>query len=435
MKTVIVGAGPAGIFAALQLAGTHEVVLIDKGKKITDRDSKLDMLEGFGGSGAFSDGKLTITDDVGGWLTDIDDLIAQVDQMYVNFGAPSKVYNDDAGDLVDDAAKHGLELINYPVRHIGTDNLFGVIDRMYDTLNKFGVDIMMETRLTNIITDGDGIIGIETTNGGMFCDNLIVAPGRANSSWLKKELFGRVSTTTNPVDIGVRIELPAEVMEPITSRLYEIKYKYVTEMFKDHVRTFCVCPHGEVTMEKSGDIYTVNGHSNANKKTNRTNLAILVSQQFTEPFNDPVSYVRSISRLSNLIGNSVTVQSANDMALGRRSTDNRIGWIPKTLKSANPGDLGLILPFRIMVDILEMMSVIDKVTPGFVGPETLMYGVETKMYSNRFKVSRNMETDVNGLYICGDGGGMTRGLMQSSVSGLLAANHILEKINEKVSVL
>ncbi|UCC65337.1 MAG: FAD-dependent oxidoreductase, partial [Anaerolineae bacterium] len=251
------------------------------------------------------------------------------------------------------------------------------------------------------------------------------------------EVGGRLglTQTRNPVDLGVRVELPAVVLEPITQLVYESKFIYTTRAFDDNVRTFCMCPHGEVSTEYAGDVMTVNGHSFADRKTRNTNFAILVSKRFTEPFDDPITYGKSIARLANLLSGGIMVQRLGDLESGRRSTPERLSRsvVTPTLPSATPGDLNLVLPYRYVTDILEMLRAMDEVAPGVASRHTLLYGVEVKFYSNRLHLSADMETEVKGLYACGDGAGVTRGLVQASASGIVAAKAILRQFAEAKS--
>jgi uncharacterized FAD-dependent dehydrogenase len=257
---------------------------------------------------------------------------------------------------------------------------------------------------------------------------VIIAPGREGADWLKRLAADLgLALRCNPVDLGVRVELPAVVTEPVTQLLYEFKFLFYSHTFDDLVRTFCVCPHGEVTLEHAGDVITVNGHSYADRKTSNTNFALLVSKNFTEPFDDPVAYGKSIARLANLLSGGVLVQRLGDLESGRRTNAQRLSRsvVTPTLTSAAPGDLGLVLPYRHIVNILEMLHALDKVMPGVCSNHTLLYGVEVKFYSNRLELTPALETQIRGLYACGDGAGITRGLVQASASGLLAARAIL----------
>jgi uncharacterized FAD-dependent dehydrogenase len=448
----IVGAGPAGIFAALELSErlNLRVAIFDKGNAIDKRRcparegegcahcQPCAIMTGWGGAGAFSDGKLTLSPASGGHLGDLlgegraQELIDEVDRIYVSYGADRPVYGgrtDEFELLEKRSALAGLRLVSVPIRHIGTERCSEIMARMHDELVRRGVQVSTRAPVARVLVDGGAVTGIEMADGQVIkAKRVIIAPGREGADWLKRvaaELG--LSLTCNPVDIGVRVELPATVVEPVTDLLYEFKFLYYSKSFDDLVRTFCVCPYGEVALEYAGGVTTVNGHSYADRKTYYTNFALLVSKNFTEPFDDPVTYGQSIARLANLLGGGVLVQRLGDLESGRRSTPERLrrSIVSPTLKSATPGDLGLVLPHRHVVNILEMMHALDEVMPGVCSRHTLLYGVEAKFYSNRLKLTEQLETEVEGLYACGDGAGITRGLVQASASGLLAARAIL----------
>jgi hypothetical protein len=455
---LIVGAGPAGIFAALELSGAlsgsrrgPRVLILDKGSAIDGRHcparegdgcihcQPCSIMSGWGGAGAFSDGKLTLSPASGGHLDELlgeertQALIDEVDRVYVRYGADETVYGGPS-DACESLAKRGmlagLRLVPVPVRHIGTERSGAVMARMHEDLVEKSVDVRMRTSVAHVLVDGGEVAGVETERGVVFeAPRVVVAPGREGAGWIKgvaAELA--LPLTCNPVDVGVRVEVPAAVTDPVTQLLYEFKYLYYSRAFDDLVRTFCVCPHGEVTLEYASGVTTVNGHSYASRQTANTNFSLLVSKSFTEPFDDPVAYGQSIARMANLLGGSVLVQRLGDLEAGRRSTAKRLARsvVVPTLKSATPGDLGLVLPYRYIVNILEMLHALDEVMPGICSRHTLLYGVEAKFYSNRIKVTPAMETGVHGLYACGDGAGITRGLIQASASGLLAARAILD---------
>ncbi len=451
---IIVGAGPAGIFAALELSCQSDlrVAIFDKGPAIEKRHcpareggmcvncKPCSIMSGWGGAGAFSDGKLTLSPDSGGRLGELlgeetaQQLIDEVDQIYVDYGASATVYGghtDEYERLNDRGIMAGLRLVSVPIRHIGTERSAEIMARMYDDLTSRGVQVHMRTPIRRVLVNGGSVVGVETAQGEIWrAPRVIVAPGREGADWIKRianELA--LSLTCNPVDVGVRVELPSVVTDPITQLLYEFKFLYYSKAFDDRVRTFCVCPHGEVSLEHSGDVITVNGHSYADRKTQYTNFALLVSKNFTDPFDDPVTYGKSIARLANLLSGGVLVQRLGDLEAGRRSNVQRLrrSLVRPTLKNATPGDLGLVLPYRYIVNLLEMLHALDEVMPGVCSRHTLLYGVEVKFYSNRIELTKRLETEVRGLYACGDGAGVTRGLIQASASGLLAARAILDE--------
>jgi uncharacterized protein len=298
-------------------------------------------------------------------------------------------------------------------------------------LEKQGVDISTDTSAVQILASEGRVTGVELSDGTTaHSDYVVVAPGREGADWLAEQAKALgVQLSNNAVDIGVRVECPAPVMEPLTDALYEAKLVYHTKAFGDAVRTFCMNPYGEVSTESYGDVLTVNGHSYAERRTPYTNFAVLVSQRFTEPFRDPITYGRSIAKLANLLGDGILVQRYSDLKAGRRSTPARIqqSLAEPTLKGATPGDLSAVLPYRHLTDIIEFIEAMDRLAPGLAGPDTLFYGVEVKFYSSRLAVGSDMQTSVQGLYAIGDGAGITRGLVQAGASGVLAARSIAER--------
>jgi len=449
---IIVGAGPAGIFAALELSDKSDlrVAIFDKGPRLEKRRcparegkgcahcQPCSIMTGWGGAGAFSDGKLTLSPASGGHLDQVlgeqqaQALIDEVDRTFVAYGANQAVYGgrtDEFEMLEKKAVLAGLRLVSVPIRHIGTERCVDIMARMFEVLVERGVHVNMRTPVARVLVNGGAVEGIETEHGEVVrSPRVIVAPGREGAEWLKRigaELG--LSLTCNPVDLGVRVELPATVAEPVTRLLYEFKFLYYSRAFDDLVRTFCVCPYGEVALEYASGVTTVNGHSYADRKTANTNFALLVSKSFTEPFDDPVAYGKSIARLANLLSGGVLVQRLGDLEAGRRTNVQRLSRsiVIPTLQSATPGDLGLVLPYRHIVNILEMMHALDEVMPGVCSRHTLLYGVEAKFYSNRLHLTTDLQTEISGLYACGDGAGITRGLVQASASGLVAARAIL----------
>jgi uncharacterized FAD-dependent dehydrogenase len=452
---IIVGAGPAGIFAAMELTGSAHprVLMLDKGPELEKRHcpsrekgrcikcSTCALMTGWGGSGAFSDGKLTLTTEVGGLLAEIRGngetmrLVREVDDLWVRFGANGRPYSGDL-DSIEEIARRaalaGLRLQHYPIRHLGTERCGDILGAMYLELVSRGVEVRTRTEVAHILTDDGQVTGVETIKGEVLtAPYVIVAPGREGADWLTQLARDlKLSLSINPVDIGVRVELPAHIFAPLTDVLYEPKFTYFSRAFDDRIRTFCVCPNGEVVTEWAGDVLTVNGHSYAEKKTENTNFALLVSKNFTEPFKEPIAYGKYIARLANLLSGGIIVQRLGDLQAGRRTTDQRLERCitRPTLTEATPGDLNLVLPHRYVVNLLEMIDALDQVTPGVALRHTLLYGVETKFYSSRLALSRDLETEVHNLFAAGDGAGVTRGLVQASASGLLAAREIANRL-------
>jgi len=453
---VIVGAGPAGIFAAFELVRRDglQVLIVERGPDIDRRAcparttgacagcDPCGITSGWGGAGAFSDGKLTLSPDVGGWLDEfvprerLEELIRYVDGVWVEYGAPPEVHG--GGRKVErirrEALLHGMTLVAAPVRHMGTERAYDILRRMREELGAHA-DVVAGRRADRILTAGEAGGGGMRAAGVVLDDGtrveagaVVVAPGRDGAAWLVEECrrLG-IGLRTNPVDIGVRVEVQAAIMEPLTSALYESKLIYYTPSFDDPVRTFCMNPYGAVSLENYGDVVTVNGHSYAGFKTDRTNFALLVSTDFTEPFDDPIAYGKSIARLANLLGDDIIVQRLGDLHQGHRSTMERIrrGTVQPTLAGATAGDLAFVLPYRHLRDILDMLEAMDKLVPGVNGRDTLLYGVEVKFYSARPELDAGMQTPVRNLYAIGDGAGVTRGLVQASVAGVLAARSIL----------
>jgi uncharacterized FAD-dependent dehydrogenase len=450
---VVIGGGPAGIFAAIELArlGRSNVLVVEKGKPIPKRSCPAretacakcrvcDIMTGWGGAGAFSDGKLTLTPDVGGWLgdylarPDLDQLLHYADGIWLEFGSNPEVLGPDpeqAARLSRLATLAGMRLVPMNIRHLGTDRSPAVLEAMRVWLEEHGVSTRTDTAATRILAEDGAVTGVELSDGSVVeAQSVIAAPGREGADWLAEQARAlRLGLVNNAVDIGVRVECPAPIMEPLTDYLYEAKLIYHTKSFGDAVRTFCMNPYGEVSTESYGDVITVNGHTYADpaRKTGYTNFAVLVSQRFTEPFRDPITYGRSIARLANLLADGILVQRFSDLKSGRRSTPERIAQsiVEPTLSCATPGDLSAVLPYRHLTDIVEFIEAMDALAPGLAGPNTLLYGVEVKFYSSRVEVGPDMQTKVRGLYAVGDGAGITRGLLQSSASGVLAARAVV----------
>lgn len=451
---IVIGAGPAGIFTGLELADKGlNVLILEKGRDITSRScpkethktpcvncKPCDIVCGWGGAGAFSDGKLTLTTEYGGILDEYMDkaellrLIEYVDSVYGRFGGDvRKVYGDDHKDeirrLQRISASADLNLIPARIRHLGTDVNLQILTRMREYLDD-KVEIRSNTAVERIVVENGQYVGVEVKGEIIKSKYLVAAPGREGSEWFVDQAAKLgMGMMTNPVDIGVRVELPAAVMEHITDVVYESKLVYFTKSFDDRVRTFCMNPYGFVVTENNSGLITVNGHSYADKKSNNTNFALLVSKSFTEPFKEPIAYGKSIARLANMLGGGVIVQRLGDLLDGRRSTPERIkrGLVEPTMKDATPGDLSLVLPYRHLVAIKEMFEALDKVAPGANSRHTLLYGVEVKFYSSRLTLTNKLESQIPNFFAIGDGAGVTRGLAQASVAGVVVAKEILSR--------
>ncbi|MDD2422499.1 MAG: FAD-dependent oxidoreductase [Heliobacteriaceae bacterium] len=432
-----------------------KIVVLDKGRDIEARRcfqkqehrqcvgcAPCSTLCGWGGAGAFSDGKMTLSTEVGGHLAEyigkepLQALLDYVDGIYLRFGAPERVYGLDREVEIEEIRKKAvladLKLVPAPIRHLGTGRCGQIMQKMREELAAAGVVVRTGTPVAELIVRDGGIAGVRTTAGEMIAGRfVVVCPGREGAEWLKEEAV-RLGLTMaiNPVDLGVRVELPAPVMAHLTDVVYESKFIYHSRSFDDRVRTFCMNPYGEVVMENNEGLITVNGHTHAEKKTANTNFALLVSKNFTEPFKEPIAYGKYVARLANLLGGGVIVQRLGDLIAGQRSTPDRIrkGLVTPTLPEATPGDLSLVLPYRFLKDVVEMLKAMDAIAPGVFSRNTLLYGVEVKFYSSRLQLKPDMEAEIENLFAVGDGAGVTRGLMQASAAGVLAARTILGRV-------
>lgn len=451
---IIIGAGPGGIFSAYELVKINpnlRIALFELGRTLEKRKCPIvsgmakncvgckvcSIMSGFGGAGAFSDGKYNITNDFGGELHEhigkeqATKLMKYVDDINLQFGGKGKkLYSTENTQLKELCAQNKLTLLDAQVRHLGTDGNYLVLGNLFAHL-KDKIDFYFETPVSKVEKTKDGYL-ITTNKGEYTCAKLIISVGRSGSNWMQKvcEELG-IKTKSNRVDIGVRMELPAKVFSHITDELYESKIVFKTEKFKDNVRTFCMNPNGIVVSENTNGIKTVNGHSfeDASKKTENTNFALLVSQRFSEPFKDSNGYAEDIAKLSNMLGGGVIVQRFGDLMRGQRSTVERISesTVKPTL-AATPGDLSLVLPKRILDDIIEMIFALDKIAPGAASRDTLLYGVEVKFYNMEVAVDSNLETQLAGLYVIGDGSGVTHSLSHASASGVYVARQIAKNI-------
>lgn len=450
---IIIGAGPGGIFSAYELSQKSpdlKVGVFEAGHALSRRKCPIDgekikscigckscsIMSGFGGAGAFSDGKYNITNDFGGTLykyigkKQALDLMYYVDDINLRYGgAGTKLYSTAGSKFKKECIQHDLHLLNASVRHLGTDINYLVLENLYAEL-KEKVDFYFDSPVDSVAAV-DGGYQIFSNGQTYECEKCIISVGRSGSKWMERicqEL--QIPTSSNRVDIGVRVELPADVFSHLTDELYESKIVYRTQKYGDQVRTFCMNPKGAVVTENTNGIITVNGHSyeDPSKHTENTNFALLVAKHFSEPFKDSNGYGESIARLSNMLGGGVIVQRFGDLIRGRRSTPARIeeAFITPTLK-ATPGDLSLVLPKRILDGIMEMIYALDKIAPGTANDDTLLYGVEVKFYNMEVQVNEKLESCHKGLYIIGDGSGITHSLSHASASGIYVARKLLEE--------
>lgn len=466
---ILVGAGPTGIYAAYELAHKNpnlKLLLIDKGKDIYNRrcpilEKKIEkcpvdkngyvgckpscaMTTGFGGSGAYSDGKFNITSEFGGWMTDyldedeVIELIKYVDSINLKHGAPQEITDPNTKEVYEIEKKGiavGLKLLRSHVRHLGTEINLKVLASIYEEL-KSNVDYLFTSEVEDLIIENNQVKGVKIKNGEVYYgDYVLLGVGRNGSEWLTETLKKYdVKFTGNRVDLGVRVETNNIVMDEINKNLYEGKFIYTTSV-GTVVRTFCSNPSGHVVVENHHGVTLCNGHSFNDSRlgSDNTNFALLVSQEFDQPFNDPNAYAYEIGSLANkLAGGGVIVQKYGDIKKGRRSTQKRIqeGFVKPTLKEAVPGDLGLVLPYNFMLSLIEMIEALNYVSPGIASDHTLFYGVEAKFYSDRPMVDKNFETTIKNLFVGGDGAGITRGLAQAGANGVKIAREILNRINK-----
>ena len=451
---IIVGAGPGGIFSAYELIKNKpelKIAVFEAGNELKKRKCPIDgdkvkscincktcaIMNGFGGAGAFSDGKYNITNDFGGTLYEYIgkqkaiELMEYVDKINVEYGGQgTKMFSTAGTSFKKVCMQNKLTLLEASVRHLGTDINYVVLENLYDLLkNQMDFFFNEPVSKVEVIEGGYRVCTQKQQAEGTQC---IISVGRSGSKWMEKVCKDlNIPTKSNRVDIGVRVEIPAVIFEHITDELYESKIVYRTEKFEDKVRTFCMNPHGIVVNENTNGIVTVNGHSfeDPDKKTDNTNFALLVAKHFSEPFKDSNGYGESIARLSNMLGGGVIVQRFGDLERGRRSTKQRIeeGTVRPTL-NATPGDLSLVLPKRILEGIIEMIYALDKIAPGMANDDTLLYGVEVKFYNMEVELDENLETNHKGLYVIGDGSGVTHSLSHASASGVYVADHIVKHL-------
>lgn len=455
---IIVGAGPAGIFTAYELIINKpglKILMLEKGPDIYKRKcpkhtnggtcihcNPCNITTGWAGAGAFSDGKLSLSHEVGGTISDYvgieatNELIDYTDKIYLEFGGDPRIHGEEISPAMREIQKKSIEanlrLIHCPVRHLGTEKTQNLYKSLFDFIKGKGVEIQFRKPVVDFVFENSNVTGVVVKDKSFFARNVVVTVGREGSGWLLKKCEQhQIKTEVGVVDIGVRLECRNEIMQDINENFYEAKLVHYTKTFDDKVRTFCSNPGGFVSSEYyENNLAVVNGHSYKDLKSNNTNFALLVSQKFTEPFNSPIEFGKHVADMANMLTkNRILVQRFGDLVRGRRTTPERLfrNNIIPTLKDAVPGDLSLVLPYRIMTDIIEMIQALDKVSPGLASDETLLYGVEVKFYSNKIKVNKGFQTDtVKNLFVGGDGAGITRGLMQASVNGVLIAREILK---------
>ena len=461
---IVVGMGPSSIFFAyemIKLNKNKKILIIDQGKRVEDRNCPIEKIgkcvkckpfcnitSGFSGAGAFSDGKLSLynseDDDiyVGGNLhkyigvQKTKELIDYTDKVYLEFGADSKLegtqFVEEVKELKEKANKEGLTLIDIPIRHLGTEKAHELYKKLENYLEENGVDMMFETKVEDLIIENEEIKGVKiidlnnNSSKEIYSDKVVIAVGRKGANWLVDMCEKhKIESRAGVVDIGIRYELPDKVMKKVNEYMYEGKFIGRPGPFKDKVRTFCQNPSGFVSAEVyDNNLSLVNGHSYKERKSENTNLAILVSHNFTYPFNKPIEYGRNVAKNLNELGNgNIVVQRLGDIYRGKRTWEEELknNSVKPTLKSAVPGDITFAIGYRTMTDILQFIRTLDKVVEGFANPDNLLYGPEIKFYSNQLVIDENFETSIKGLYSIGDGGGMTRGLMMASASGVQMA--------------
>lgn len=464
---IVVGMGPSSIFFAYEMTKINKnkkILLIEQGKRVENRSCPIEkagkcvkckpfcnITSGFSGAGAFSDGKLSLynkeDDDfhVGGNLhkyigvEETKRLIDYTDKIYLEFGADTKLegtqYVEEVKEIQKKAKKEGLSLINIPIRHLGTEKAHELYKKLENYLEENGIDMMFETKVEDLIIENEKIKGVEIKSYSnnlteqIYADKVVIGVGRKGANWLVQMCERHnIETRAGVVDIGVRYELPDKIMEKINKYMYEGKFVGRPTPFKDKVRTFCQNPSGFVSAEVyDNNLSLVNGHSYKERKSENTNLAILVSHNFTYPFDKPIEYGRNVAKNLNELGNgNIVVQRLGDIYRGKRTWEEELknNSVKPTLKSAVPGDITFAIGYRTMTDILQFIRTIDKVVEGFANPDNLLYGPEIKFYSNQIVIDKNFETSIKGLYSIGDGGGMTRGLMMASASGVQMARNL-----------
>lgn len=452
---IIVGAGPAGMFAADELAGKMEVLIIDKGRDINERECKMnlrsicmhcdpcDIMCGAGGAGTYSDGTLNLRPDIGGDLAEQTgdpeyawQLVDHVDKVFLKYGAPEQLYipkGEEVEQLKRRAASVGARFIEITQRHIGSDNAPVVIGNFVKDLRERGIEFLLETKVADLIIENGNCSGVILRDGTKITSRFtIIAPGRIGAEWID-EIVGKhkIGAKYAPIDVGVRVEVPAIVMDPITKINRDPKFHIQTKTYDDFVRTFCTNEHGFVVKEEYEGFIATNGHSMRNMESENTNFAFIVRVELTEPMENTVRYGRSIARLATTIGGGKPVlQRMGDLRRGRRSTEKRLrrNSVINTLKDVTPGDISMALPHRIVTDIKEGLEVLNEIIPGVASDSTLLYAPEVKFYSMQVQVDRNMGTTIKNLFAAGDGAGLSRDIVNAAATGVIAARGILKEV-------
>ena len=453
MHVVIIGAGPAGLFAALELAPHTTVTVVEEGLEPLKRECPVSaknncvnctpchVTSGVGGAGALSDGKLNLTYKIGGdpqslqkTPDEIQELINYIDQIFLKFGADEELFgmNERALEwLKRKASSNGIEFISGKQRHMGTDKTQMIISTFYEYLKEKGVNFQLRTKVEDIRKEDGGFV-LKTSKGDITCDYLIAAPGRAGAYWLRTRASKlKAESRYGPIDVGLRVEFPAEIYAPIEKVMYDAKFHLYTKTYDDFVRTFCTNPYGFVTVEKYESFVLVNGDARKDIKSENTNLAILSRVELTDPVEDTTEYGRSIARLANTIGGGKPIiQRYKDLIRGKRSTWSRISraLISPTLKDVTPGDIAMALPNRIVKNMIEGIERLDAVIEGIASDSTLLYAPEIKFYDTTYAVNEDLETNVPGFFVAGDASGFSRGIIYASVTGVIAARGIVKKL-------
>ncbi len=453
---IIVGAGPAGMFAADELAGKMNVLIIDQGRDINNRECKMnlrsicmhcdpcDIMCGVGGAGTFSDGTLNLRPDIGGDLAEQTgdpeyawELVDHVDKVFLRYGAPQQLYvpkGDQVEQLKRRAASVGARFIEITQRHIGSDNAPLVIENFEKDLKERGIEFMLETRVAELIIEDGACNGVVLQDGAKIRSRFtIIAPGRIGATWIDEIVTKHnIGAKYAPIDVGVRVEVPAIIMDPITKINRDPKFHIQTKTYDDFVRTFCTNEHGFVVKEEYEGFIATNGHSMRNMESENTNFAFIVRVELTEPMENTVRYGRSIAKLATTIGGGKPVlQRMGDLRRGRRSTEQRLrkNAVINTLKDVTPGDISMALPHRIVTDIKEGLEVLNEIIPGVASDSTLLYAPEVKFYSMQVQVDRNMGTSVKNLFAAGDGAGLSRDIVNAAATGVIAGRGILKKVS------